>query len=403
MATEKELKSKVEGLTALLAQQARVISEYKNAMKASSPELQAYKTAKAKLDSVKPEYDKMKEQLSKTKTELESITSSAKTESDKNKRESQAKKLESEAKFEEDTGNPAKAQSLRDEAARIRANKKDGVEKGKSVKMTNAEQLDNYFASATVSMGPSGPILQVSEPNKADPMGKPTVYQAYIYTEPGKKGETAYEGAQLVTKPATEKGVEFGTADVIRDKYMSQLMKQYGSKQGVIDKLYNSGWLGSKSNVSTSALLAALDSAVAEYSVKQTNAFKFEGVRDFETMDEFLAQRRQGTSTTRTRTTVYGETDFRAVATDVARTLLGRELSKEEEAKLLPILNKAQRKNPDVITSTSGADGNVSNETTKTGLNPEQFLIDELAKTDEAQATKMVGFFDVFKRMTGVQ
>jgi hypothetical protein len=36
-------------------------------------------------------------------------------------------------------------------------------------------------------------------------------------------------------------------------------------------------------------------------------------------------------------------------------------------------------------------------------LNSKQFLIEEIAKTDEAKATQMIGFYDVYKQMTGVQ
>jgi len=271
--------------------------------------------------------------------------------------------------------------------------------------MTNAEQLANYLASAGTSIGPSGPTVQVTEPNKLDPRGNPTVYEAFLYVEPGAKGTAAYEGSQLVQRPATEKGVEFGTTDLIRDRYIKQLVKQYGSKQGLVDRLKEVGLLTTNKNVPSGAIDQALNQIIAEYTYEQVSAYKNYGVQEFPTLDEYMSNRPKGSgsSTTTSRTTIFSDTDFRAVAQEVGRALFERELNPAELKKLQPILEKAQRKTPEVTTTTEGADGTSRAISERTGLNSKQFLIEEIAKTDEAKATQMVGFYDVYKQMMGVQ
>jgi hypothetical protein len=275
----------------------------------------------------------------------------------------------------------------------------------RSVEMTNAEQLDEYLSRAGTSIGPSGPTVQVTYPNKLDPRGLPTVEESYLYVEPGTKGTAAYEGSQLVQKPSTEKGVQFGTTDVIRDKYIKQLVKQYGSKQAVVDRLKEVGLLTTNKNVPSGAIDQALDQIIAEYTYEQVSAYKNYGVKEFPTLDEYMSNRpkRGGDSTTTTRTTIFSDTDFRALAQQVGQALVERDLSPAELKKLQPILEKAQRKTPAVTTTTDGADGSTKSIFERTGLNSQQFLIEELAKTDEAKATQMIGFYDVYKQMTGVQ
>ena len=268
--------------------------------------------------------------------------------------------------------------------------------------MTNAEQLANYIASAGTSIGPSGPTVQVTEPNKLDPRGNPTVYEAFLYVEPGTT--TVRKGPSLVEQPG-EKGIEFGTTDVIRDKYIKQLVKKYGSKQGLINALAEARLLSTNKNVPSGAIDQALNQIIAEYTYEQVSAYKNYGVREFPTLDEYLANRPKGggRSTTTSRTTIFSDTDFRAVAQEVGRALYERELNEEELKKIQPILEKAQRSTPEVTTTTARVDGTSESVTRRTGLNAQQFLIEEIAKTDEAKATQMIGFYDVYKQMTGVQ
>jgi hypothetical protein len=275
----------------------------------------------------------------------------------------------------------------------------------RTVEMTNAQQLDEYLSRAGTSIGPSGPTVQVTYPNTLDSRGKSTVEESFLYVEPGAKATAAYEGSQLVQKPASEKGVEFGTTDVIRDKYIKQLVKQYGSKQGLVDRLKEVGLLTTNKNVPSGAIDQALNQIIAEYTYEQVSAYKNYGVKEFPTLDEYMSNRPKGggSSTTTSKVTTFSDTDFRALAQEVGRALYERELNPAELKKLQPILERAQRKTPEVTTTTEGADGSSRAISARTGLNSQQFLIEELAKTDEAKATQMVGFYDVYKQMMGVQ
>jgi hypothetical protein len=258
------------------------------------------------------------------------------------------------------------------------------------------------MASAGTSIGSSGPVVQVTYPNKLDPRGNPTVEESFLYVEPGTT--TVRKGPSLVEQPG-EKGVLFGTTDVIRDRYVKQLIKKFGNKQGLVDFLKQNNLLTTNKNVPSGALDQALNMIIAEYTYEQVSAYKNYGVREFPTLDEYISNRPKGggDSTTTTRTTIFSDTDFRAVAQQVGQALVDRDLNPEELKKLQPILERAQRKTPEVTTTTAGADGNAKSIFQRTGLNAEQFLIEEIAKTDEAKATQMIGFYDVYKQMTGVQ
>lgn len=366
---------------------------YERAKKAFGP-------AKDELDKIEAE---LQPQIAKLKNDLKQLETKQQNKKNAKKSEEDLAKAKDELQRAKDLKDTAAITKAEDKIKSL-TESKDGAT-GRSVKMTNEQQLDNYLASASTTIGSSGPVVQVTEPNKLDPRGNPTVYEAFLYVEPGTKGTAAYEGSQLVQKPGIEKGVEFGTADVIRDKYLKQLIKQYGSKQGLVDRLKEVGLLTTNKNVPSGAIDQALNQIIAEYTYEQTSAYKNYGVRDFPTLDEYMSNRPKGRgdSTTTTRTTIFSDTDFRAIAQQVGQALVERDLNPEELKKLQPILERAQRKTPEVTTTTAGPDGNAKSIFQRTGLNAEQFLIEEIAKTDEAKATQMIGFYDVYKQMTGVQ
>jgi hypothetical protein len=366
-----------------------------------------YERAKKAFGPAKAEFDKIEEELqpkiNKLKNDLKNLETKKQEEKDTKKSKEDLTKAREELTAAKDLQDDAAIQRAEDKIERL-TNKK-GKAAGKSVKMTNAEQLDEYLSRASTSIGSSGPVVQVTYPNTLDPRGKNTVEESFLYVEPGTKGTASYEGSRFVEKPGTEKGVEFGTTDVIRDRYIKQLVKQYGSKQGLVDRLKEVGLLTTSKDVPQGAVDQALNDIIAEYTYEQVSAYKNYGVRDFVTLDEYMSNRPKGVgrSTTTTRTTIFSDTDFRAVAQEVGRALVERELNPEELKKLQPILERAQRKTPEVTTTTEGADGGSRAISERTGLNSKQFLIEELAKTDEAKATQMVGFYDVYKQMMGVQ
>lgn len=97
------------------------------------------------------------------------------------------------------------------------------------------------------------------------------------------------------------------------------------------------------------------------------------------------------------RKTIYDPTQAASVINVVYNNLLGREASAKELAKYTKILQEAQRKNPVKYTDTAGA-----GYTATGGLDPQQFLVQQIAGTDEAKAQRVNGFYDVFKKTIGV-
>ena len=98
-----------------------------------------------------------------------------------------------------------------------------------------------------------------------------------------------------------------------------------------------------------------------------------------------------GVSKTRTSKSprVYDSTTAQALITAVMQDQVGRGPSKAELKKYTQAVQRAQRTAP-TTTITTG------------GINEQQFLINEIAGTDEAQAQKVKSFYDVFKQAIGV-
>ena len=365
-----------------------------------------YNKAKQRAKKLNADIKKYEAELKVAKEVVDKAAEAEKITADKKKADKAAARAEEQAQRAQDAGDTAAAAKIRADAAAAKAKadaaaaKAKGIKPGTesktgiSFKLSDEENVANLLNSATVSMGPNGPMVQITSPNEKDPKtGDPTVYQGYLYltTTDGGKGP---------------KAIFFGTADVIRDRYQKQLIKNYGSKQAVIDKLYKAGYLKTNKEVPTSAYLSALDAAAGEYTVAQVNAYKQEGLKEFPTMDEFLAARKNtgGLGGTRTKTNVieYSETDLKKIINAIYQDTMGRDANSKEISKLIPIVNQQLKKNPDLTSTTTDAEGNVLRTKTKTGLNVEQFLIDEVSGKDEAKANQVLGYYNVFKQSLGV-
>ena len=93
---------------------------------------------------------------------------------------------------------------------------------------------------------------------------------------------------------------------------------------------------------------------------------------------------------------VSSPTSAKQIINLVFRDQLGREASDAEVKKYTKALNAAQKQNPQVTVSGGG------DTTTYTGLNEQQYLMDQISGTDEAKRQKVMGFYDTFKRALGV-
>jgi hypothetical protein len=274
--------------------------------------------------------------------------------------------------------------------------------------VSNETLVENLFAGANVSVDGGQTVVQVVDPEKNTP------YQAYLYTEPAKTERPKLTSAPGPSEIANlekpyfiDQGVQYGRTDAVRDMYLKQLLEQYGNdKAKVASKLRTAGYLNKAKDVTSEDILVALDRAVSAYTVEQTTAYKFEGKRTLDTLDEFLSKKKGstgGTTKTFRDATVYGETTARKAVNAMYQQLQGINATDEQFQEIFPLLQKAQRKAPDVSTTTYDAEGTAVNRVTNTGLDPQQFLYEQLSQTDETKASKVLEYYDIFKRVTGVQ
>ncbi len=91
--------------------------------------------------------------------------------------------------------------------------------------------------------------------------------------------------------------------------------------------------------------------AASDFTIKQLKNYQFYGIKEFETMDEFLTATRGAGSTTKTYTdaVVMGRTEADKNIIAIYKKLMGREPDEKELSELRPLLQKEQGKNPNVI------------------------------------------------------
>lgn len=98
------------------------------------------------------------------------------------------------------------------------------------------------------------------------------------------------------------------------------------------------------------------------------------------------------------RKTIYDPTQAAAIINTVYSDLLGRQASQKELDKYTKSLQKAQASNPLKYTNTEGA-----GYTQQGGIDPQQFLIQQISGTDEAKANQVMGYYGAFKNLIGVR
>ena len=276
-----------------------------------------------------------------------------------------------------------------------------------SSKLSDVQQVEALMGSASITLNGSKYQVLVSSPNEIDPQGDPVVLPKYIYFEPATKSNFTGTGRKPI--PGTPSGVRFGDSDAVRDEYQKQLLAQYGSKQALIDKLFQGGFLATNkvpANQMSKAILLGLEDAVAEYTLKQVDDYKNNNVKEFETMDAFLTsgERSKKSLTRVTKTaTVFDETRATSLINSLYQAAQGRNANEKELKQLIPMVQDFQKKNPQVSTSTDNEDGTFTSATNKLGGDPEEFLVQKLAQKDETKARSILGYYDIFKQVIGVQ
>lgn len=267
---------------------------------------------------------------------------------------------------------------------------------------------ENAVSAASITFENGNPIVTFTEPvNPADKETKPTAYTAYLYVED--KGGVSLSPDEARAGVKVNKTFNFNRTDTVVDKQLNDLYKIYGSKQEIINRLYKAGYLTTNKNVPTESMLKALNGAIADYTVDQVEGYKSKQITEFQTLSEWLGQRQDNIpeSAAGTRSvpnvTEFSDTDARAVIDDVANSLLQRMPTEKEYAKLVPLIQKKQRQNPAVTTTTTDEKGRVVASKTKTGINEQQFLIERLSQKDEAKANQIMAYYDAFKQAIGVR
>lgn len=98
---------------------------------------------------------------------------------------------------------------------------------------------------------------------------------------------------------------------------------------------------------------------------------------------------------------IFDDSTARTLINAVLEDAIGRGATKEELKKYTLALQKAQKAAPTVTTYSTA--GDVQSSTTTGGINEEEFLIQQIAGTDEAKANKVFNYYDAFKTALGVR
>lgn len=172
-------------------------------------------------------------------------------------------------------------------------------------------------------------------------------------------------------------------------KILAQRLKNAGYKVAVTGK-YSDKLL---SAYSTASMKAALQSQMVgqQFTVGQ--------YLDQEAAARLAEGGAGGGPSVRKETRISDQTTARALIDAIFRDTLGRKASGKEILKYTKAIQAVQKASPTVTTySTSGG---VTSSTTTGGVNEQQYLIDQIAGTDEAKANQVLGYYQTFMNALG--
>jgi hypothetical protein len=170
-------------------------------------------------------------------------------------------------------------------------------------------------------------------------------------------------------------------------KILAQRLKNAGYKVAVTGK-YSDKLL---SAYSTASMKAALQSQMVgqQFTVGQ--------YLDQEAAAK-LAEGGSGLSV-RKETRISDQTTAKALIDAIFQDTLGRKASGKEILKYTSALQKAQKAAPTVTTYATS--GGTTSATTTGGINEQQYLIDQIAGTDEAKSNQVLGYYKAFMNALG--
>ena len=198
-------------------------------------------------------------------------------------------------------------------------------------------------------------------------------------------GTAGYQG---VTATANQDAsILYNMSDADR-KILAQRLKNAGYKVAVTGK-YSDKLL---SAYSTASMKAALQSQMIG------QAFTVGQYLDQEAAAR-IAEGGAGGPSVRKEVRISDQTTAKALIDAIFQDTLGRKASGKEILKYTKGLQAAQKAAPTVTTySTSGG---TTSATTTGGINEQQYLIDQIAGTDEAKANQVLGYYKTFMDALG--
>jgi hypothetical protein len=171
-------------------------------------------------------------------------------------------------------------------------------------------------------------------------------------------------------------------------KILAQRLKNAGYKVAVTGK-YSDKLL---SAYSTASMKAALQSQMVG------QAFTVGQYLDQEAAAR-IAEGGTGGPSVRKETRISDQTTAKALIDAIFQDTLGRKASGKEILKYTKNLQAAQKAAPTV--TTYGTSGGVTSATTTGGINEQQYLIDQIAGTDEAKTNQVLGYYKTFMDALG--
>ena len=198
-------------------------------------------------------------------------------------------------------------------------------------------------------------------------------------------GTAGYQGA--TTTANQDASILYNMSDVDR-KILAQRLKNAGYKVAVTGK-YSDKLL---SAYSTASMKAALQSQMVG------QAFTVGQYLDQEAAAR-IAEGGAGGPSVRKEVRISDQTTAKALIDAIFQDTLGRKASGKEILKYTKNLQAAQKAAPTV--TTYGTSGGVTSATTTGGINEQQYLIDQIAGTDEAKSNQVLGYYKTFMDALG--
>lgn len=170
----------------------------------------------------------------------------------------------------------------------------------------------------------------------------------------------------------------------------------------IAQSLKNAGYRVAISGKYSDKLLAAYSDASMKSALQSQMLGQVFTVRQY--LDQEAAARiaeggSGGGPTVRKEVRISDQTTAKALIDAIFQDTLGRKASGKEILKYTSSLQKAQKAAPTVTTySTSGG---VTSGVTTGGINEQQYLVDQIAGTDEAKSNQVLGYYKTFMDALG--